>query len=315
MSSKSSISDNWPPAKVAVTVDVEDWYHVPAVTGSPFSKYRDVEQFFKLWDRRYDYLTEPTRRVLELLDSFGIKATFFVVADVTERYPGLVQEIAARGHELACHGLHHACKIHPGTKRPLMSPGEFEERTLKAKEMLEKAGGQEVIGYRAPAAYVGGWMLDSLEKLGFRYDSSVAVNSFYNKSDSRLGGVDTCPYYPRSGSLDQSSERRRIVELPWPYYKFGAKLPSGGGPLLRFLGARYIEAGLSQSLKRGPTTFYFHPIDISREKSPGGFSRRRPLYWAVKGDIVESRIRRILGRQRFTFSTCGSLVGGGNHGV
>jgi hypothetical protein len=156
-------------------------------------------------------------------------------------------------------------------------------------------------------------MLDSLEKLGFRYDSSVAVNSFYNKSDSRLAGVDTRPYCPRGGRLDRGSERRRIVELPWPYYKFGAKFPSGGGPLLRLLGARYIEAGLSQSLKRGPTTFYFHPVDISREKFPGGSSWRRPLYWAVKGDSAESRIRRILGRQNLTFCTCGSLLKGSEY--
>lgn len=305
----------WKSNSVAVTVDVEDWYHVPAVTGSPFSKYRDVEEFFKVWNKRYDYVTEPTNRILELLDSLGIRATFFVVADITDRYPGLVEQIAARGHELACHGLHHACKIHPRTKKPLMSPSEFEARTKKAKDLLEQASGREVIGYRAPAAYVAGWMLDSLERLGFRYDSSVAVNSFYNKSDSKLSEVDTRPYYPKRGSLDRGDERRAIVELPWPYYRRVLKLPSGGGPLLRFLGSTYVLAGLTQSLGRGPTLFYFHPVDISRERFPSSFSWRRPLYWVVKGDIVESRIRRILGQQRFKFVTCASLAGGVNHDI
>ena len=71
-----------------------------------------------------------------------------------------------------------------------MTQEEFETRTLKAKQMLEKASGQKVIGYRAPSAYIAGWMLDSLEKIGFKYDSSVSINSFYNKSDSRLKGID-----------------------------------------------------------------------------------------------------------------------------
>jgi len=278
---------------LAVTVDIEDWYHVPAVTGSPFSKYKDVDEFFAKWKGRYDYLTGPTQRVLDILDEFKIRATFFVVADVTEHYPGLVQQIAQRGHEIACHGLHHACKLNPETKKPLMSQSEFEQRTLQAKKLLEEASDQQVIGYRAPAAYVGGWILDTLEKLGFKYESSVSGNSFYNKSDSRLKGVGTKPYYPRKGGLEPG-EKRGILEMPLPYYTVGLKFPTAGGPMLRFLGARYIMLGLKQSLKRGDTVFYFHPIDISREKFPSGFSVKRPFYWAIKGKAVERKVRYCL---------------------
>jgi peptidoglycan/xylan/chitin deacetylase (PgdA/CDA1 family) len=290
---------------LAVTVDIEDWYHVPAVTGSPFSKYKDVDEFFAKWQGRYDYLTGPTQRVLDILDEFSIRATFFVVADVTEHYPGLVQQIVQRGHEIACHGLHHACNIHPGTKKPLMSQPEFEQRTLKAKELLEEASGQQVIGYRAPAAYVAGWMLDSLEKLGFKYESSVSGNSFYNKSDSGLKGVGTKPYYPKKGSLEPG-ENRGILEMPLPYYAAGLKFPTAGGPMLRFLGARYIMLGLKQSLKRGDTVFYFHPIDIAREKFPSGFSTKRPFYWAIKGEIVEKRVRRCL--SEFSTESMGTCI-------
>jgi peptidoglycan/xylan/chitin deacetylase (PgdA/CDA1 family) len=72
-----------------------------------------------------------------MLDEYEVTATFFVVADVVEHYPGLVESIVERGHEIGCHGLHHACKIDPKTKEPLMSVNEFEGRTLEAKEMLE----------------------------------------------------------------------------------------------------------------------------------------------------------------------------------
>jgi peptidoglycan/xylan/chitin deacetylase (PgdA/CDA1 family) len=292
---------------IALTIDLEDWYHIPSVTGSPFSKFKDIDEFFRKWEGRYDYLTQPTMRVLNLLDVYDLKATFFVVADVTEHYPGLVEQISGRGHEIACHGLHHACKINPATKESLMTQEDFEERTVKAKEILEKASGQEVVGYRAPSGYVAGWMLDSLEKLGFRYDSSVSVNSLYNKTDSSLKGVGTQPYYPRKVSLEPG-EKRDLLELPWPYFSFGLKLPTAGGPMLRFFGAKYIELGLRQSLRRGDTLVYFHPIDISEESFPTKFTRRRPFYWAIKGKSVEKRLKYLIFRLHDQVSTCRQIT-------
>ena len=282
---------------LSITVDVEDWYHIPSVTGSPFSVYRDVPEFFEKWNGRYDYLTGPTRRVLDLLDDFDIRATFFVVADVVDHYTGLVEEIVERGHEIGCHGLHHACKIDSKTKEPLMSVKEFEERTRKAKRMLERVCKEGVVGYRAPNALVGGWMLDSLEKMGFKYDSSVCVNSLYNKTDSSLEGVSSYPYYPKKNGLDLeigNEKVRDFIEFPWAYWNvFGFKIPTSGGPMLRFLGAHVILKGLNQSTKKGHTVFYSHPIDISNEKFPE-VGKGRPLYWIVKGKVVEKRIRYIL---------------------
>ena len=84
---------------LSITVDIEDWYHIPSVCGSPFSVYTDVNEFFEKWDGRYDYLSEPTKRVLDMLDEFDVTATFFVVADVVEHYPGLVESIVERGKQ------------------------------------------------------------------------------------------------------------------------------------------------------------------------------------------------------------------------
>jgi peptidoglycan-N-acetylglucosamine deacetylase len=293
---------------LAVTVDIEDWYHLPPITGAPSSKFQDVPTFFSKWRSRYDYLSEPTTKVLDLLQELDIKATFFIVADVVDHYPGLVGNIAGRGHEIACHGLHHACKIDPKTKQPLMTKTEFKERTVEAKKVLETASGHEVIGYRAPNAYISGWMVDILEEIGFKYDASVSVNSFYNKSDSQLKGVDTRPYYPARGSLDLGSTRRDILEIPWPYFNFMAKFPTGGGPVLRLLGARYTMLGLRQSLKRGDTTFYFHPIDISRENFPLNSSLIQRLFWMTKGNVVKERVEWILSNVRGTVATCSQLI-------
>jgi peptidoglycan/xylan/chitin deacetylase (PgdA/CDA1 family) len=277
---------------ISVTVDLEDWYHIPSVCSSPYSVYKNVDEFFEKWSGRYDFLTEPTERVLDALDEFNITATFFVVADIVEHYPGLVESVAERGHELACHGLNHACKIDPETKKQLMSKEEFEKRTLLAKKILEKASGEKIIGYRAPNALVGGWMLDSLENIGFKYDSSVSVNSLYNKTDSILKTVSTYPYHPVKNGLEMGSDRN-FVEFPWAYYQNVLKFPAAGGPILRFLGAPLVLNGLAQSLKRGHTVFYFHSIDISYTKFPL-IGNGRPLYWCLKGKLVEQRIRYIL---------------------
>jgi peptidoglycan-N-acetylglucosamine deacetylase len=281
--------------RVAVTVDIEDWYHIPSVCGSPFSAYRDVNCFFEDWNEEYDYLTEPTARVLDLLDRYHVTATFFVVADVLDHYPGVVEAIADRGHEIACHGLHHMCKLDPKSKAPLMGADEFIERTRRAKKELESVSGERVIGYRAPNALISGWMLDALEKCGFVYDSSVSVNSLYNKTDSSLAGVSSCPYYPRKGEL-LAGDERNLIEYPWAFWDaWGLKIPTCGGPMLRFIGARMILSGLMQCLERGDTVFYFHPIDISEGEFPS-IGRGRPLYWMVKGDLVLQRIEYVLRR-------------------
>jgi peptidoglycan/xylan/chitin deacetylase (PgdA/CDA1 family) len=191
-------------------------------------------------------------------------------------------------------------KIDPKTKKPLMSVKEFEDRTLEAKETLERVCKDKVIGYRAPNALVGGWMLDLLEKIGFKYDSSISVNSLYNKTDSSMEGVSSYPFYPKKNGLEIGEEN--FFEFPWSYwnvfgfnfeFNFKFKIPTSGGPMLRFLGARVILKGLKQSLQRGQTVFYFHPIDISNDKFPE-VGKGRPLYWIVKGKLVEKRIRYIL---------------------
>jgi len=296
-------------SQLAVSVDVEDWYHVPAVTGSSFSEYDDVGEFMSEWNEEYDYLTEPTHRTLDLLDTFGITATFFIVADVVDHYPGLVKSIAERGHEIGCHGLHHECTIDPDTKEPRFSREEYANHLSRAKQKLEAASGKKVSGYRAPAAYVAGWVIDVLEEVGFNYDSSVSQNSLYNKTDQELGEVETIPYTPKRGTLTPGGDRD-VIEIPWPYFdvKIG-KIPAAGGPLIRLFGRRIIQAGIEQSLQRGDSVLYFHPVDIARQSFPSvGNTRRRPAYWLFKGKRTEARIRTLLsGLPSSRLTTCSSI--------
>lgn len=279
---------------LSITVDIEDWYHIPSVTGSSFSVYKDTEEFFNKWKDRYDYLTKPTERLLKIFNDHDIRATFFIVADVIDNYPGLVENIKDKGHEIASHGLHHACNIDMHTKKPAFSEEEFIARTKKAKKKLEIISGKSVIGYRAPNALLGRWMIGSLKEMGFKYDSSIGANSLVNKSDMNLSEVPSAPFFPTKELTPGGP--KNFIEFPFSHYNImGFKFPTAGGPYLRFFGRRPIQAGLKQSLKRGHTILYFHSIDISRETFPK-IGKNRPGYWLIKGKTVENRLIKIFNK-------------------
>lgn len=279
---------------VIVSVDVEDWYHGPTAAAR-FGTRGDVADALGSMpqpERGLPYLEVA----LALLAERNIRATFFWVAEYARRFPDALRRCAAAGHEIACHGLTHFPKFDPATKRPNFTPAEFKTRTAAAREILEDLCGRRVLGYRAPNAYIAGWMLDALEDLGFVYDSSVSVNSLYNKTDEpQLAGVDSRPYFPARGALRRGTAARGIVEFPWSFLSIaGFKIQSAGGPYLRFFGSGLVRAGLRQSLRRGPAVFYFHPVDMCREAIPLPFSWKRPMLWWFKGDLVRGRIARVL---------------------
>src|SRR5688572_9322767 len=144
----------------ALTVDVEDYFHVSALAPS-------IER--SSWASRESRVVGNTKRLLELFDQFGARGTFFVLGWVAERYPQLVKDIAARGHEVACHGLSHRLVYE-------QSPEEFHAETRHAKRLLEDIAGCRVLGYRAASYSIvreSLWALDILVELGFAYDSSV----------------------------------------------------------------------------------------------------------------------------------------------
>ncbi|MCW4050731.1 MAG: polysaccharide deacetylase family protein [Candidatus Bathyarchaeota archaeon] len=272
--------------KLFLTFDVEDWYHIPSVTGSPFSIYEDSTVFFQKWKQRYDYLSKPTIRLLDLLDKQNISSTFFVVADIISSYPGLVEEIHSRGHEIACHGLDHSCKIHPKTNEPLLSLSDFSLRTSLAKSMLEDITGEPVFGYRAPSGYYSENMISELPKLGFKYDSSIMYNSILKKSRISNSVPSSNPYFL---SHDDS-----FMEFPLSYWKIGSfYFPTSGGPWLRFLGSNLMIRGITQTLRTGDAVFYLHPLDLSVEKFPS-IGNNRPFYWAIKGKLIEKRLLHII---------------------
>ena len=230
----------------ALTVDVEDYFHVSAFAGS-------IDR--KDWNNYPLRVERNTQRLLELFDNNGIKVTFFVLGWVAERVPHLVSEIAAMGHEVACHGYSHQL-VYDQTVE------EFREETLRSKSLLEDIAQVPVRGYRAASYSITQrslWALDVLAEAGFTYDSSI----FPIRHD-RYGmpGTPETPYQLKSPA------GQSIVEFPLSTARlFGMHLPVAGGGYFRLYPYRLTKFGLSRiNSNNHPFIFYMHPWEIDPDQ-------------------------------------------------
>src|SRR5690349_13789297 len=141
-----------------LSVDFEDWHQLVRRAAGASD-----------WDTAEDALRRQTAVLLDRLDSLGATATFFFLGVTARRYPELVGEIVARGHEPACHGFAHE-RVYRQTR------AEFEQDVGAAAELIEALCGRRPVCYRAPAFSITRdtpWAFEVLAGLGFRFDSSL----------------------------------------------------------------------------------------------------------------------------------------------
>ena len=141
--------------KIALSVDLDDLQHVR-------NSFRDLNYNYRndeLLKGRYDYITEPTKRLLKYFKEFNIHATFFIIADMVDMYPELVAILKDSDHEIAHHSLSHFVPLQRENKNIKQSPEDWEKDLVEAKVVIENAFEKEVIGYRAPSAYFADWMI------------------------------------------------------------------------------------------------------------------------------------------------------------
>ena len=265
--------------KNALTVDLEDYFHVSAYS----AKVRLEE-----WDSYPSRVAENTDRLLALLAEKNCLATFFVLGWVAEKKPEIVARVAAEGHEIACHSLLHR-KIFD------LTPQEFREDTHRAKAVIEDATGKSVIGYRAPSFSVtkeSSWALDILAEQGFQYDSSVfpVRHPSYGIPDA-----PRTPYWINTPS-------GRILEFPMPTLAIGAmRSPIGGGAYLRFLPYTYTRWAIRHLNKQEefPVCVYIHPweLDPEQPRMGGSLSARARHYFGLRG--TETKLRKLLSDMEF----------------
>jgi polysaccharide deacetylase family protein (PEP-CTERM system associated) len=137
----------------ALTVDVEDYFRVQA-----FAKviYRND------WDRWPSRVERNTFRLLEMFAGRQVRATFFVLGWVAERFPGLVKAIGEAGHRVGCHGYAHRL-ICEGNEM------NFRHDMRRARQIIEDITGTNVTSSRAPSYSITSetlWVLKSLVRKG-----------------------------------------------------------------------------------------------------------------------------------------------------
>ena len=264
----------------ALTVDVEDYFHVSALAPQIG---RDT------WDARESRVERNTQRLLDLFSDFGVRGTFFVLGWVAERHPQLVRDIAAQGHEIACHGFSHRLVYE-------QSQEEFRQETLRSKKLLEDAVGRAVLGYRAASYSIvrrSLWALDTLAEAGFAYDSSI-----FPVRHDRYGIPDA----ERMPHRLATPEGRSIVE--WPLAAapiLGFRLPVAGGGYFRLLPYALSRWGLSSINRREgqPFIFYLHPWEIDPDQPRVRASWLSRFRHYTNLDKCEARLRRLLREFRF----------------
>jgi polysaccharide deacetylase family protein (PEP-CTERM system associated) len=199
-----------------------------------------------------------THRILELLAGRRIRATFFVLGDVATTFPQLVRTIAAQGHEIGVHGLHHDELFR-------LCPDRFRCTVGDAKAVLEDVAGLPAIGHRAPAFSLTPktrWALDILAELGFAYDSSV----FPFRRNDRYGWAGF--------SLEMTEITleggRRIIEVPLSMPTvWGRRFPACGGGYLRRLPYAYTAWAMRRVGRDRPAVVYLHPYELDSMPTPG----------------------------------------------
>lgn len=262
------------------TVDVEDYFMVSA--------FADVIKLSD-WPSHESRIERNTLFALDLLSEYNVHGTFFVLGWIAERHPGLVREIHARGHEIACHGHNHQLIYR-------QTPKEFRQDVVKAKDTLEGIIGSRVLGYRAPSYSIVGdslWALDVLIESGFRYDSSIVP-----VHHDRYGIAGAKRFLH---CIDRASGR--ILEVPPSTVSIcGQNIPVAGGGYLRLFPRAFTRAAIRRMNRNEgrAAIVYIHPweLDPAQPRLNGAAKSRFRHYVNLKTTVP--KLHALLSEFRFT---------------
>ena len=210
---------------------------------------------------RGEFGAMASRRILDLLSSRGIKATWFIPGFTIETWPRECHAVVAGGHEVAHHSWAH---IPPATQ----TAAEEEADLVRANEAIVRLAGRKARGYRSPSWDLSEHTVDLLLRHGFQYDSS-------------LMGADYLPYRARRGDVAKLGEPFRfgeetaLIEMPiswslddFPHFEFmrtATTILPGLQPA-RLVMQNWLDEFLymKKSVEWGVLTYTMHPYVIGR---------------------------------------------------
>lgn len=263
-----------------LTVVLEDYFHV-----APLKSVVQNERWYR-FERRVE---ENTRKTLDLLDEYDVRATFLVLGWIADERPDLIQEVVGRGHEVASKGYAHR-SIRQFDRE------EFRADLLRSREALEKASGTPIHGYRIAYGWFSPedlWALDVLIEEGVRYDTSVRplFHRYARQPHRRM------PHIHRS-------EKGEIWEFPLPAWTVGGwSFPIAGGNYLRQFPHWFMRRRVASWIdaNQQPFLMYFHvwELDPNQPRIQAAPWRERIRQYRNLSKMEEI-VRYYLGRYRFS---------------
>ena len=214
---------------ISVTLDVEDL--------RPSNHFEDRSKLM-------------AEKVLDLFNQMSIRATIFIVGDVAQKHPEIIEKAVKDGHEIGLHS-------HKHIPLELLNPDEFERELTAAKTLLQGISGQKIDGFRAPTmslTHKTRWAIPILQRVGFNYSSSVlpAKNPLY--------GWDGLPRHPFRW-LDS------VIEFPCPVTNIlGFTIPYLGGAYFRLFPSVVRKMGVRRSSSEEALWTYCHPWEFDPEE-------------------------------------------------
>lgn len=271
----------------ALSFDIEDWFHLVEV---------DAVSDTNQWPKLPSLVEQHTRWIVDTVSAAGIRATFFMLGWVAERYPHLTKLIADSGHELGTHSYWHR-------RVDLLGRDEFREDLKRSINIIEQQSGRAVLGFRAPSFSVtpgAEWAFDVMHEAGIVYDASLFPAP-------RGQGGYPCPQ--EAHAFTKTPSGRPMPELPMSVLRHGPlRLPFSGGGYLRLLPGALIRYGFNRFNRNGmPVVVYLHPRDFAPEcpRVPMPLHRRFKCYIGL--GTTRRKLKMLLDRYRF--DTCAAVLG------
>ena len=263
-------------------IDFEDWYH-PELVSPHISKEKKIPTMFKGLDK-----------ILNLLKKNDSKATFFLVGEILENNPEIIDKIFSGGHEIGFHTMRHT----------RLDSKNFQSSFTQELTQFEKLVSKKIFGFRAPTFSLNeksAWVIDELVNAGYKYDSSIVPTktSMYG-----IPNAEKFPYRITSSNLEKNNNNGVLIEFPLLVTKFlGKTIPAAGGFYLRFLPFGTIKNAIKTYEKQNiPASFYIHSWELTPEHIPKiNLPKKNHFITFHNIEKTFSRIDSLL--QEFKFST------------
>lgn len=229
-----------------LTFDIEEWYHANYDSVST-GQYKNIST----------NLESNIDRIIDLCDTYNAKSTCFVLGELADRKPQIVQKLHQSGHEIASHSYAHRLVY-------TMTPSEFKEDLKKSCDTLEQITGEKILGFRAPSWSVKKenleWFYEILAEQGLLYSSSVYPAHTYLYG---IPGFLQTPHFPVI-----QEKQMEILEIPQSVTGLGMKqVGFAGGFYLRLFPKWFIKMMIhSKNKHKQPVFIYLHPREIDKHQ-------------------------------------------------